>query len=64
MGIFPVANSGLGGDGIWHSLSDERLPFRGGSWFYGAGAGVFALFLRNLRSSAGTDIGSRPAFVI
>ncbi len=64
MGIFPVANSGLGGDGIWHSLSDERLPFRGGTWFDGAHAGVFALNLTHLRSGTYTTIGSRPAFVI
>ncbi len=64
MGIFPVANSGLGGDGIWHSLSDERLPVRGGNWFHGATAGVFALSLYYLRSGTDSSRGARPAFVI
>lgn len=64
IGIFPVANSGLGGDGIWHSLSDERIPRRGGYWTDGASAGVFALSLTYLRSTSAPTVGSRPAFVI
>lgn len=63
-GLFPVANTGLGGDGFWHTLTDERLPLRGGHWTGGAAAGVFALLLSLLRSHTGTDIGARPAFVL
>ena len=40
----------------------ERLPFRGGSWRGAAGAGVFALYLGNPRSSVHTFIGFRAAF--
>lgn len=63
-GLFPVANTGLGGDGFWHTLTDERLPIRGGRWIHGAHAGVFALNLSVLRSDANSDIGARPAFVL
>lgn len=64
LGLFPVANTGLGGDGFWHNLTGERLPRRGGDWSGGANAGVFALHLGGQRSDAGTSIGSRPAFVL
>ena len=40
----------------------ERLPYRGGSWGYGANAGLAALNLDNSRVSANTNIGFRPAF--
>lgn len=63
-GLFPVANTGLGGDAIYMTLTDERLPLRGGGWSSGAFAGVFALNLSLPRSVADTHIGARPAFVI
>lgn len=40
----------------------ERLPFRGGSWYGGADAGLAALVLDNSRASTHTTIGFRPAF--
>ncbi|MBP4060024.1 hypothetical protein [Aeromonas sp. Prich7-2] len=40
----------------------ERLPFRGGAWVNGAGAGLAALALDNSRANASTIIGFRPAF--
>ena len=40
----------------------ERLPARGGSWFYGADAGLAALALYNSRASTYADFGFRPAF--
>ena len=61
-GVFPVASSGLGGDGFWIDVTGERAPVRGGSWITGALHGVFALSL-NARSTAYTTIGARPAFV-
>lgn len=64
LGLFPAANTGLSGDGFWHNLTDERLPFRGGVWNGGAAAGVFALRLGSLRSLADAGVGARPAFVI
>jgi hypothetical protein len=62
-GLYPVANAGLGGDGFWLTLTGERLPFRGGGWYDGASAGVFALYLNNVRTSTVTAVGCRPAFV-
>lgn len=72
IGVFPVASL-LGGtstapiengDGIWSTLKDERIPFRGGSWGYGTYAGLFALYLGAYRTSADYFIGGRPAFVL
>ena len=72
LGLFPVASL-LGGtiaapvangDGIWFTLPDERMPFRGGSCLNCSGAGLFALSLEVQRTSASTNIGARPAFVL
>ena len=63
-GLFPIASSGLGGDGYWGDVTGERLPIRGGNWNYGAGAGVSALTLTVDRGFAGPHVGARPAFVI
>jgi len=52
-----------GNDGFWFDAADERLAVRGGSWNYGATAGVFALDLRNVRAYTSSYIGFRPAFV-
>lgn len=62
-GLFPVANTGLGGDGFWLDVTGERLPFRGGYWSNGASGGVFALSLSGARSVAYSGFGFRPAFV-
>ncbi|WP_027390853.1 hypothetical protein [Chrysiogenes arsenatis] len=64
LGLFPIASSGLGGDGFWVDATGERLPIRGGAWYYGALAGVFALHVYFPRSHVYSAIGSRPAFVI
>lgn len=40
----------------------ERLPYRGGSWYSGAGAGVAALSLSDSRAVATAGLGFRPAF--
>jgi hypothetical protein len=40
----------------------ERLPFRGGSWYNAASAGVFALALGDLRSGVHVSVGFRAAF--
>ena len=62
-GCFPVAASGLGGDGFWVDVTSERVPLRCGDWTYGARNGVFALYVGNPRSYALTYVGARPAFV-
>ena len=62
-GCFPVAASGLGGDGFWVDVTGERVPVRGGIWSYVAQGGVFARGVTYARSLASPDIGARPAFV-
>ena len=62
--LFPVAGSGLGGDGFYPNVSGERVPLRGGSWDNGAVAGVFALLLYYDRSFSSASFGARPAFVL
>ena len=63
-GLFPVASTGLGGDGFWIDVTGERLPIRGGSWNIAASSGVFALYLNFVRSSVSSSVGARPAFVL
>lgn len=63
LGLYPVAATGLGGDGFWVDVTSERLPLRGGGWNTGSDAGVFALNLSFPRSYVNSIIGFRPAFV-
>lgn len=63
-GLFPVAATGLGGDGFWMDVTGERLSIRGGNFGYAALAGVFALTLDSLRSLATNSVGTRPAFIL
>lgn len=44
------------------STEGEYVPIRGGRWHNAASAGVFALYLHNLRSHVTTGIGFRAAF--
>lgn len=44
------------------STDGEYFPFRGGSWYSGANAGVFSTHLGNPRSLSGTNIGFRSAY--
>lgn len=44
------------------STEGEYLPIRGGSWFFGAYAGVFALNLGNPRTGVAADLGFRVAY--
>lgn len=64
LGLFPIAPSGLGGDGFYLSVSGERLPCRGGGWSYAALSGVFALAPDNVRTASHAYLGARPAFVL
>lgn len=63
LGLFPVA-AALGGDAMYLDVTGERLAYRGGHWYFDAGAGVFFLYLGDARSIASTRIGARPAFVL
>ena len=62
-GLFPIAGSGLGGDGFYLDVTGERVPLRGGLWYDAAVTGVFALALYFPRSYSYASIGARPAFV-
>ena len=63
--LFPHIDAAatFNGDGLYLNLTIEAQPIRGGSWNYGAAAGVFYLNLNNARSITSTSLGSRPAFV-
>ena len=63
LGLFPydTTENGHGKDGFWGRNNGERLPFRGGSWWYGAASGVFALNLNNPRAFTANDVGFRAA---
>jgi hypothetical protein len=63
--LFPHIDAAatFNGDGLYLNLTIEAQPIRGGSWGYGASAGVFSLSLYNARSFAPPYFGSRPAFV-
>ncbi|GHV18944.1 hypothetical protein FACS189425_08800 [Clostridia bacterium] len=50
------------GDAVWLNMTGERLPSRGGGWYDGASAGVFALGLDSARSYVSSYIGFRAAF--
>ncbi|XJZ25936.1 SUMF1/EgtB/PvdO family nonheme iron enzyme [Bacillota bacterium Lsc_1132] len=63
LGLAPL-DSSHGGDTLYMRNQGERLPFRGGSWYYGTSAGVFALNLSYPRSSSSYSIGFRSAFVL
>lgn len=61
--IYPYT-TGLNGDYFYYNTDGERLPRRGGGWYEGTGAGLFALNLLNDRSNAHYVIGFRLAFVV
>jgi len=48
---------------LYVNSSGERLPYRGGNWYYGSTAGLGALILNSPRSYSYTSFGFRPAFV-
>jgi hypothetical protein len=51
------------GDAVWLNGSGERVPIRGGHWYHGAAAGLFALGLNYSRSHVDSNLGFRSAFV-
>ncbi|MBU3812275.1 MAG: hypothetical protein H9893_11545, partial [Candidatus Niameybacter stercoravium] len=62
LGLFPV-DASCGGDNIYMRNIGERLPLRGGYYGATAGAGVFYLYMYNLRATSGSYVGFRSAFV-
>lgn len=62
LGLYPV-DAQHGGDALWVRNYGERLPVRGGHWYGGTYAGVFALSLFGARSISSDYRGFRSAFV-
>lgn len=60
LGLAPKG-TGLGGDGAYMRNIDERLPIRGGSWYFASGAGVWYLYLTVARTYSDGSLGFRPA---
>ena len=64
IGVYPKEPNGdYGGDDLWAINKGERIPIRGGSWYNTSSAGVFKLYLFDVRSDAGGHVGRRSAFV-
>jgi len=63
LGLFPI-DSSHGVDTFFARNYGERLPIRGGGWYYTSNAGVFALNLSSPRSNVSAHIGFRSAFVL
>lgn len=62
--LYPDEPGGdYGGDYHWMNTTGERVPLCGGRWNNGGSAGVFCVDLSSPRSTAGSIIGFRSAFV-
>ena len=62
LGLYPAPGY-EGTDYFWLDTDGERIVFRGGSWFYGAAAGVFSFDGNGSRASVGWNVGFRSALV-
>lgn len=62
LALYPADDADLT-ERIWADAEGERLPYRGGNWYYGSNAGVFNLYLHAPRSSSSSLVGFRSAFV-
>ena len=62
LAIAPI-DANHGGDGILVRNYGERVALRGGCWFDGSNAGVFALYLDHARSYSSPDLGFRSAYI-
>ena len=61
--IYKRMTAHLDSDDLYAINKGERIPFRGGSWYYASSAGVFRLSLGDARSNANGNVGRRSAFV-
>ena len=59
----PGAGNTYGSDSVYMRNRGERLVDRGGNWYSTSNAGVFSAIGSYPRSSTGTSIGFRPAFI-
>ena len=55
-------NGDYGGDYRYINVGGERVPYCGGYWSGGALAGVFSVYLFDVRSYTGGDLGFRSAY--
>ena len=62
LALYPI-DSNHGGDGYYLRNNGERLPYFGGNWNRGAGAGVFYVHLDDPRSISGNILGFRSAYI-
>jgi hypothetical protein len=62
LAIYP-AGTGYLGDNMWARNYGERAAIRGGHWYHGSKAGLFALHLRAHRSNSSSSIGFRSAYI-
>lgn len=63
LALYPSGDKDNHGDYLYMRNMGERLPFRGGSFWDGANAGVFALNLNNPRSYSDNNRGFRSALL-
>ena len=63
LGLFPTAEDYRDGAFFFLRNYGERTAARGGSWFDGAGGGIWDLYLRETRAFIFPDIGFRSAYV-
>ncbi|MCF8018335.1 MAG: formylglycine-generating enzyme family protein [Vallitaleaceae bacterium] len=61
LALYPVDDEEVS-SWMFTDTEGERLPIRGGSWYFTSGAGVFDLNLNNPRSGSNYFIGFRSAF--
>lgn len=59
----PGAGNTYGSDRVYMRNRGERLVYRGGHWSNASNAGVFYALGNSPRSTAGTNLGFRPAFI-
>ena len=49
-------------DHFWVNTDGERVPVAGGTWNSGSTAGLFDLYLRNVRGDSDSNLGGRVAY--
>jgi formylglycine-generating enzyme len=62
LGLYPVSPD-LNHENIFVRNYGERMALRGGSWYDGASAGLWELYLRDSRDFIFPDVGFRAAFI-
>lgn len=51
----------FGGDVVYQYIVNELVPLAGGAWYYGSGAGVWAVYWNSARTSSTATVGFRAA---